>query len=145
MIDLDALEAEEKEWTNADDIYCIMGVHLCLGHIPYDLWRAFCYTYCHYRYVLPDDRYINPALLDTICAKTSKTAEGMRRFVLLLGQIEAHFTEREQARMLSILVRMKDNGIKKSRKTVIQLQDDGALESLFPTDDLLDTEEYNGN
>ena len=140
MIDLDALEAEEKEWSNADDLYCIMGVHLCLGHIPYSLWRAFCYTYCHYRYVLPDDRCLNPALLDTVYAKTPKTAAEMMRFVLLFGQIEAHFTEREQARMLSILVRKSDNTIKKLRKTVIQLHNGGSLEKLFPAS-LLDKDD----
>lgn len=98
MIDLDTI------WSNTDELYCRFGVALLLGQIPYSEWKAFCYAYCHYRYVFPDNRFLNNTLLDAVYAKTSKTPAEMMRFVLLVGQIESHFTEEEQARMLSILI-----------------------------------------
>lgn len=108
MIDLD------KEWSSTDELYCQFGTKLLLGVIPYQSWRSFCYAYCHYRYVLPDHRILNEALLDAIYGKTRKTAAEMMRFVLLVGQIEAHFTEDEQARMLSILVQKPPPRMEKS-------------------------------
>jgi hypothetical protein len=98
MIDLDAI------WTNSDELYCRFGVALLLGRIPYSEWKSFAGTYSFYRYVWPDNRYLNNTLLDQVYGRTKKTASEMMRFVLLVSQVEAHFTEEEQARMLSILI-----------------------------------------
>ena len=98
MIDLDAI------WAEADDLYCHLGAALCLGKIPYSVWMAFSGMFCHYKYILPNDRYLNPTLMDVICTVTAKNYGEMRRFILLLNQVECHFTEQDQARMLSILI-----------------------------------------
>ena len=98
MIDLDAI------WTEADELYCHLGIAFCLGKMSWQNWRALTSQFAYYQYVLPDDRMLNETLLDTFYASTRKTAAEMMRFVLLIGNLEAHFTEQDQARMLSILI-----------------------------------------
>lgn len=93
-----------KEDQDANELYCQLGIKLIEGTIPYKNWKKFCETYCHYVYIFPDDRMINSLLMDTIYKGIRKTASELMRFVLLLGQIECHFTEVNQARMLSILI-----------------------------------------
>lgn len=89
---------------NEQQLYCQFGVALCLGKIQMRVWGRLCKMLSYSRYISPYEGYLNPALLDTIYSKTRKTGPEMMRFALLIGQIEAHFTEEEQNRMLSILI-----------------------------------------
>jgi hypothetical protein len=113
MIDLDAI------WTPADDLYCQFGLLLCKDIVTYEQWTSLVRVLCHHRYVYPDDRVLNETLMDVLFNRYKRKASGLMTFVMLVRHIEAHFTDKEQARMLTLLISGSDNDRQITRKSVI--------------------------
>lgn len=100
MIDLDEL----LELPSTTELYCRFGVALIIRKINYAEWRKLVTGFHLFVYINPSARTINPDLIDWVyikykCADLSfLVAAGM-----LLRNLETHYTEVEQLRMIEIL------------------------------------------
>jgi len=101
LIDLDELE----EATDSTELYCRFGVLLVTGRLSYQDWNSCVRALGIHRYVLPEARTINEILLDTIYHKFKKSSALLLWHSLLMGHIEAHYTETEQVKILGVLIK----------------------------------------
>lgn len=104
IIDLDASPEAQLEDQARENLYVIFGLYYFLGRIDYSTWQKSVRFYAYHTYILPDERTLSDLLCDMIWKKHCRNAAAIYLFLTAIRNIEAHYTEQQQARMAGMLI-----------------------------------------
>jgi hypothetical protein len=104
MIDLDAV------WTEEDELYCRLALPLLLGYLDYAAWKALAEWMGVFEYIFPDRRDLAD---ETVAAVMVANKSNLLRGVTFCKDLEAHYTEQQQIRIVALLEEPSDSRMEK--------------------------------
>lgn len=94
----------KEGWSQEDSVYCEFGLLLLLGRIASEDWHDLVKCLNFVIYISPEERILNKTLLDVVFSLRITRIKQIHKFIFILSDIESHFTEAHQQRMLSLLM-----------------------------------------